>query len=302
MKDLIDLAVKTRPLKLNEKLRTAYNLGNVSLVKLRNGNYIVSVRQFNYNFLGSFGRLKYKHYKDYLSGRANYFVELDSDFNFVRQLDTDIDTNILRLLEDIRIVAIGPAKLQLSATMIGVKALPGVCIMQAKLNYAEGKLENCPGTFRYISSTTTEKNWIPMEDYAGAFISRIGDGQLELAIGNQMKIVQCEGAKKLRGSSQLMPYKDRYVAVCHTVQAYELDQPFQSYCEKTKYERYQFHVASFSRDLSNCKVGQPFTFLGADVTFLCSIVVDGDIVHLPITVTDQDTYIVDVPASSLLLT
>lgn len=67
--------------------------------------------------------------------------------------------------------------------MIGVKPLPGVCIMQAKLNYAEGKLENCPGTFRYISSTTTEKNWIPMEDYAGAFISRIGDGQLALAIG-----------------------------------------------------------------------------------------------------------------------
>lgn len=84
MKDLLDLAVKIRPLKLNEQLRTAYNLGNVSLAKLGNGNYLASVRQFNYNFLGSFGRLQYKHYKDYLSGRANYFVELDRDFNFVR--------------------------------------------------------------------------------------------------------------------------------------------------------------------------------------------------------------------------
>ena len=67
--------------------------------------------------------------------------------------------------------------------MIGVKALPGVCIMQAKLNYAEGKLENCPGTFRYISSGTTQKNWIPIEECAGTFISSIEDGWLALYAG-----------------------------------------------------------------------------------------------------------------------
>lgn len=95
MEDLLDIATKIRPLKFNQNLLTTYNLGNASMVRLDNGNYLLSLRQFNYNFMCSFGRLKYKHYKDYIEGRAYYFIELDKDFNFVRRIETDIRPDIL---------------------------------------------------------------------------------------------------------------------------------------------------------------------------------------------------------------
>lgn len=249
-------------------------MGNMSLCRLDDGNYLMSVRQFNYKlkphggcwWLGGF-----------LEKRAYFFIIVDENFNFVKKIGCDLKN--LDLYEDFRLLKFGDI-IQASATDVsfGKERYKMACV---DLTLAQDRLDTKKSVSYPIPH---EKNYIPVEDGKGVFITDmllnsiyiVSDANIE-----NKRLQRCRGMVKYRGSSQLMRYRDGYVALVHN----------------RRRDVYTNAFAFFDKSLLQCRISDEFTVFRdvSTIDFCCGMAIEDDTAILPICVHDRDTHLFRLP-------
>lgn len=181
----------------------------------------------------------------------------------------------------------------------------GKNIIQASatdVSYGDGKYRICSCRFKMcdidsdgpsrleIVNTHTfpwryEKNYIPIEGDAGAFITDIERNKFKMTtIYRSSKQNQyCGGLFPIRGSSPLMKYRTGYVAIVH---------------RKVPRENRYINRFMFCNDkMSLCRFSKEFT-VGRSISpinFLCGMSIEDDCAVVPFCVNDRLTYLFRLP-------
>lgn len=141
-----------------------------------------------------------------------------------------------------------------------------------------------------------EKNWMPIVDKPFHFVKWC----------NPTEIVKVDPINKtcvtsqlgtftplpydLRGGSQVIKYKDNYIALIHTVNLFKSEAG-----RKDAIYRHAFVV--WDRDLNFVKATKEFNFMGADIEFCAGMAFDGDNFLITFGYQDNAAYILSTPAS-----
>lgn len=142
-----------------------------------------------------------------------------------------------------------------------------------------------------IFPVTREKNYMPVEDGRGIFVSDLMLNSLNIVSTKNpdKKVIQrCRGLVQYRGSSPLMRYRDGYVAMVHM---------------KRK-NVYSNAFAFFDKALLQCRISDEFTVFSdvSSINFCCGMAVEGDEAILPVCVHDRWTYLFRLPLADFAMT
>lgn len=118
-----------------------------------------------------------------------------------------------------------------------------------------------------------EKNWMPVADRPFTFISEADPEHKFLKEFDMM-----------RGSSQLVPYKDGYVSVVHTCQMWYSP-------NGRKSARYLHAFAYFDNELKLKKISRLFSFMNRPVEFCCGLTRKGENFYITFSLQDNVSYI-----------
>lgn len=122
-------------------------------------------------------------------------------------------------------------------------------------------------------TTYCEKNWMPVADQPFVFVSKADPEHRFL-----------KNFDMIRGSSQLVPFKDGYVSVVHTCQMW-----FSPNGRKSA--RYLHAFVAFNRKLEIQKVSPLFSFMDRPVEFCCGLTRKGDDFYITFSIQDNISYI-----------
>ena len=248
-------------------------LGNMSMCRLADGNLLVSVRQFHYIMEIQSGRhIKYMNRFE----KRTHFLAADKDMGFLGRIDCDP----LRDYEDPRVMRYGNT-IQVSITDISNGW------NRTQIASFDFGLEN--GSMRHLRTTHfrfpgKEKNYVPVEDGMGVFISDLRYGSLNIVTTNRpdRKTSQsCSGCMPYRGSTPMLRWRDGYVALVHR-------------CSRQNYiNAFMF----FDKSLRQCRISQEFTVFNnvSTVNFCCGMLLEDDKAVLPICVKDCTTHLFELP-------
>lgn len=257
-------------------------LGNMSVCRLDDGRFLVSVRQFNYKLdpISAKGTL----FCDFASHRAYHLALVDRNFDFLAK----IPCAGLEKLEDIRLLRFGDT-IQASGTDIsyGPKNYKISCV---DLTLSKG-VSACEISAKRVFSVPHEKNYIPIEDKRGQFITDLHDSEFLTATTDEparKRTHACLGLVHYSGSTQLLRYRDGYVALVHRRQ------------RRTYFNAFAF----FDRTLQQCRISSEFTVFGniSPVNFTCGMVLDGETALLPVCVHDRETHLFELPLADFAKT
>lgn len=246
-------------------------IGNMSCCMIGGDRLLVSVRQFNYRM----GAPKESQWTagGFWNGRANHFAIADMDFNFVKKVECDR----MEMIEDLRIVPYGDV-VQASGTDISFG--------RKKCKIAVFDID--AGSMAVKSKTyfdfVRQKNFMPVEDGKGVFVSDIGNGQIDIAeIRNPAKKTRqsCLGIIPYSGSTQLVRHEDGYVCVIH----------------RHVKRQYVNAFAFFDRKLLTCRISDEFAVFSdvSPVSFCCGMSICGDTAVIPFCVNDGETHLFRLP-------
>jgi len=146
-------------------------LGNMSLCRMDDDKWLISVRQFNYKI--RLGNDKGGWFGGFLDKRAYFFVVTDDEFRFLDRIECDFD--VLPMYEDLRLVRYGNM-IQASGTdaSFGQDRYRYGCI----LFEIQGK--KLKMVSRYTFPEIRGKNYMPIEDGAGVFIPDMMQGSINI--------------------------------------------------------------------------------------------------------------------------
>ena len=253
-------------------------IGNMSLCRFGD-RWLMSVRQFNY-IKGKPGGL----FGGFLEKRAYFFIWVDENFRFLGKVDCDLKN--LAMFEDLRLVKYGNV-IQASGTDVswgrnGFRMASIDFDMQGNMLHAE---KVC------VFPVAKEKNYMPVEDGRGIFVSDLMSNSLNVVSTRDpdRKIMQrCRGLVQYRGSSQLMRYRDGYVALVH----------------KNRKNVYTNAFAFFDKALLQCRISDDFTVFQdiSNINFCCGMAIEGDEAILPVCVHDRWTYLFRLPLQDFSMT
>ena len=273
----------SRPIDFHEELGVDQSipLGNMSLCPLEDDKYLVSVRQFNY--ILETGSAKCKMFGDFYKERANFFVICDREFNFLWKVECDR----LEMMEDLRILRFGDA-IQASGTDISYAR--GQMRMSA-MNFCLKDNKIMELSDRFVFPWPREKNYVPVEDGKGIFISDMNSDSLKIAClwrKSEKKGQRCVGIVPYRGSTQLLRYRDGYVALVHRRNKHEFTNAF----------------AFFDKSLLQCRISDEFTVFKekSPVNFCCGMAIEGDTAIVPFCVHDRYSYLFRLPLPDFAMT
>lgn len=256
-------------------------LGNMSLCRIENG-YLVSIRQFNYKIRrkdepgGWFG--------GFLEKRAYFFILVDENFRFLRRIDCDMKN--LDMFEDFRLLKYGNT-IQASGTEVSLG--------QNRYRMASVYFELSGNTLHAKKTTVfpviKEKNYMPVEDGKGIFVSDMMLNSLNVvstANPGKKTMQRCRGLIQYRGSSQLLRYRDGYVALVHL---------------KRK-NVYANAFAFFDKALLQCRISDDFTVFSdvSLINFCCGMAIEGDKAVIPVCVHDRWTHLFRIPLEDFAMT
>lgn len=256
-------------------VRSTIPLGNLSVCRLSNDRFLVSIRQFNYALdpVSAKGTL----FSDFASNRSYHLAVVDQNFNFI----STCTCSGLEQLEDLRLLRFGNV-IQASGTDVsgGPKDYKIACL-DLELQTGDSALV-CAS--KCVFPVPHEKNYIPIEDKRGQFITDLLDGEFltsTTAEPARKRTHECIGLVKYSGSTQLLRYRDGYVALVH----------------RRKHLTYLNAFAFFDRTLQQCRISTEFTVFGtvSPVNFTCGMVLDGETVILPVCVHDRETHLFELP-------
>ena len=146
-----------------------------------------------------------------------------------------------------------------------------------------------------------EKNWLPIQDKPFNFLYDPATGAcIELNIANykeaddvvaptiinQINPPSFSGG--LCGSSQVMPYKDGYICLCHS--RYDWVDTY-----KHVYYTHQFVV--YDKNMKPVSVSKPFNFFNKSVEYCCGLESDGENIYITFSLHDGVCGMLTIPIS-----
>lgn len=313
---------KIVPLILPYEYSKGTGVMNPSILKDDSGKLRVIIRHTNYILFHSerkkhphaWGNLVYLHHEDDMKLRTdNYYGELDKDYNL--QWCTKIDTSDFDVeplwsfvgLEDARLVfwdgkyfitgvrrdttTNGQGRMELSELDIKDQVVKEVSRVRIK----------APGT----DASYCEKNWMPVLDQPFTYIKWCNPTEVVLAdietgnsktthlTSNQLLFgIDPRGLTEPRGSSQIIPYKDGYLAVVHEADLFdcELRRKDGVYRHRFIYWDKQWNIISYSKD---------FSFLNGHIEFTCGMCMHNDSLLITFAVSDNLSYVLEIPSETV---
>lgn len=309
MDNLANIAIQNGgsiyPLLIDSQNTNGTGLTNPSIFVYKN-KFLVNLRHVEYTLYHSekkkychpWGPLQYLHKENDFTLRTNNFLcYLDDSFNISSY--SKVDTSKLDVpplwefigLEDARIIE-WDNKLYLS----GVRR-DTTTNGQGRMELSEIIEDN--GVFKEITRTRLpapgtnesycEKNWMPIIDMPYCFVKWSNPTEIvkvcpdgtcceTIFMGNYIPY-----SHDFRGGSQVLPYKDGYIALVHRVNLYNSP----SGRKDGKYE----HLFLYWDKNWNIKYSQAFTFLNGEIEFCCGMLIKNDTFYITFGFQDNSSFL-----------
>jgi hypothetical protein len=299
-----------KPLVIPSEMNRGLGLMNPS-VYIHNDKVLVNLRAVNYTFYHSekklfqhpYGPLTYIHPEDDIHLRTwNYYLELDENYNIVRT--NKIDTSKFPEkelwefvgLEDARIFC-WDGKLYTSGVRrdldtIGTGRME-LCEIEVhddevvEVSRLRIELPNDPNSY-------CEKNWMPFLDLPYHYIKWSNPTEIvKVDPENQTSETIFLGERKniprdLRGGSQVISWKDYYVAITHEVDL------FQSETDR-KDAVYRHRICFWDKNFNLIKWTDDFSIMGGHVEFCVGLIQQGTDFLMSFGFQDNAAYLLKFP-------
>lgn len=310
--DTLKSGGKIVPITIPPELTNGTGLFNPS-VFINNGVILVNLRHCQYTiyhaeknkFEHEYGPLVYLNPEDDITlTTTNYLCVLDD--NLQVKSHRKVDTSLLDVppiwefvgLEDVRLVNWG-GKLYGSGVRrdttqngVGRMELSTLELHDGVVKEVDRFRIPAPG----LDSSYCEKNWMPILDKPYHYVKWC----------DPTEIVKVDPEKKtcetvflgtpsnipydLRGGSQVIPYKDKYIALIHTVNLFKSEAG-----RKNAIYRHAFVV--WDKDFNFIKVSKGFHFMGADIEFCAGMAQKDDKMLITFGFQDNAAYIIEAPTT-----
>ena len=298
------------PLIIPSDLNSGLGLMNPS-VYIHNDKVLVNLRAVNYTFYHSekklfqhpYGPLTYIHPEDDIHLRTwNYYLELDENYNIVRT--NKIDTSKFPEkelwefvgLEDARIFCWN-GKLYTSGVRrdldtIGTGRME-LCEIEVHddevVEVSRLRIEppNDPNSY-------CEKNWMPFLDLPYHYIKWSNPTEIvKVDPENQTSETVFSGEKKniprdLRGGSQVISWKDYYVAITHEVDLFQSE-------TARKDAVYRHRICFWDKNFNLIKWTDDFSIMGGHVEFCVGLIQQGTDFLMSFGFQDNAAYLLKFP-------
>ena len=282
-----------------------FDNGDKVYVSLRNVNYML-FENMNKHFQTYFGEMLYSTPDDDLKLRTrNYLAEYDLETNSIKSYNL-IDTSARDVEpkwdfvghEDIRLVK-WDGKLYGTGCRRDVKE-DGTSRMElSEIDPETGKELSrvrikAPGD----DTSYCEKNWMPVLDMPFHYIKwtnptelvkvnpYTGDCESLFVKEQNQNLINTHRA--LRGSSQIIPYNDGYIALLHEVDLY-LNELQRKECN------YYMKWVIFDKDFNITETSDEFKFLNFPIEFTNGLMTRGDFFYIPFSIMDNVSFMLKVP-------
>lgn len=299
-----------RPLLIPSNQTNGTGLCNPS-VCFYDGRMIVNIRHVGYNLYHSehgqkypswHGALIYLHPEDDLTLRTeNYIGELDpntlgivSDFKKINMFFDVTPVWTFIGLEDGRLVDWNN-KLALIGVRRDTKP-DGEGRMEISEIEPSNLMEKSRVRIEPPNHSYCEKNWMPISDKPNHFVKWTNPTEVVVVKSTGNRTAQAETLctvnkddsvylpRDIRGGSQLIPYKDGYLAVTHEVDLWNHE-------DGTKDAQYYHRFIVWDKDFKVVKASTDLKFMDARVEFSCGMAKNGSDYYITFGFQDNAAYI-----------
>jgi hypothetical protein len=266
---------------------------------LRYVEYALFHSENEQKFQNQWGVLSYLHPEDDLKLRTKNAYTSDYgnvDFEF-------IDTSLLDVepmwefvgLEDARIVV-----WEGKTYLCGVRrdtTTNGVGRMELS-EIVDGKEVNRYRIEPPQGYTYCEKNWMPVVDMPFHFVKWTNPTEVvkvnietltSETIVNSMQPLASKLERDIRGGSQVISYKEYYIALVHEVKLWHNE-------KSNKDGQYYHRFVVWDKEWNIVHLSEDFKFFGANIEFSCGMVFANDNFHISFGFQDSSSYLLSVPA------
>lgn len=282
-------------------------------VYIHNGKVLVNLRAVNYTFYHSekklfqhpYGPLTYIHPENDVHLRTwNHYLELDENYEIIRH--NKIDTSKFPDKELWDFVGLEDARLfewegkmftcgvrrDLDPTGIGRMELCEIDIQEDKVvQTTQIRIEPPENPNSYC-----EKNWMPVLDKPYHFIK--WSNPTELVVVNPedgtSKFAKISEKREMsgypRGGSQVIPWKDYYIAFTHEVDLFKSE-------TQRKDAVYKHRILLWDRDFNLIRWTDTFSLMGGDVEFAVGLAQQGSDFLLTFGFQDNAAFLLKFPES-----
>ena len=307
---------KLVPLIIDYELFQGAGLMNPSVL-IHNGKILINLRQTNYTlyhsenkkFSHQWGPLQYLHPENDQTLRTkNWLLELNDELEIIKVLP--IDTSELDQppqwhfigLEDARLFnwndkfylcgvrrddnTKGSGRMQLQEIEIGIDYAKEV--NRHKIPAPGNNLSYC------------EKNWMPIIDRPYHFVKWTNPTEVVYSdiVENTCKTVILDESKRLplpndlRGSSQVIPYNNGYLAITHEVNLF-------NDIQGRKDGKYRHRFVYWDKNFNLVKTSQMFDFMTGEIEFCAGMAIHNDNILITFGFQDNAAYLLKMPIEFL---
>ena len=277
------------------------------LLILRHINYTLYHAENNQRFPSIWGPLSYLHpEEDQRLVTTNYLCRLDKDYNVINY--TKIDTSKLDVtpiwtfvgLEDARLVKWNGkyygTGVRRDTTTNGVGRMELTEIELDKENWIAKEVSRVRIEAPIDKDSYCEKNWMPILDLPYQYVKWTAPTEVVLASptkGTSTQLYVNEGIKPptdQRGGSQVLKWKDYYVAFTHEVVLYK------NYL-KQKNGTYRHRLCVWDEKFNLIGLSDSFSFLDGQIEFVCGAAVVNDNMLVTFGFQDNAAFALEIPQS-----
>jgi len=308
VKDALNNGGSLHPLILPHSVTGGVGVMNPSVFVNSNNEIFCNIRVVNYALYHSrkhphkYGPLQYLHEEDNIAlDTFNVLAKLDQDLNIVSHHKVDTSANYtppawnFTGLEDARLV-----EWDEETFLIGVR--------RDVKSDGEGRMEMSALTFNSGEASEDyrtrmeppvpsycEKNWMPILDWPHHFVKWTSPTEIVKHDANgkceTVRVLESrfDGTlrRDLRGGSQLVPFKDGYLALTHDSVLYKTQQ-------NQKDATYLHRFVFFNIDLELTEITDTFTLLGGDIEFCCGLAAYEDDLLISFGYQDSSAFILKI--------
>lgn len=312
--DVLKSGGMIKPLIIPSESNNQTGLFNPTVLVEDSGEIIVNIRHCQYTIYHSekkkfeheYGPLVYLHPENDLTlTTTNYFCNLDDNLDIVNY--KAIDTKELDVpplwefigLEDVRLVKwdnkLFASGVRRDTTPNGVGRMELSCIQEDEQNNIKEISRfriPTPGD----DSSYCEKNWMPILDQPYHYVKWCNPTEIVQVDPDTKTCVTIKTGQPvsynqdLRGGSQVIPYKDGYLALVHVVNLFTSE-------AGRKDGIYRHVFVYWDKNFDLIKISKQFNFMGADIEFCAGMAIKDGSMLITFGFQDNAAYIVKSPMS-----
>ncbi len=312
--DVLKSGGMIKPLIIPNETNNQTGLFNPTVLVEDSGEIVVNIRHCQYTIYHSekkkfeheYGPLVYLHPENDLTlTTTNYFCNLDDNLDIVdyKVIDTkELDVPPLWEfigLEDVRLVRwddkLFASGVRRDTTTNGVGRMELSCLEKDEQNSIKEISRfriPTPGD----NSSYCEKNWMPILDQPYHYVKWCNPTEIVQVDPETKTCVtiktgqQISYDRDLRGGSQVISYKDGYLALVHVVDLFTSE-------AGRKDAIYRHAFVYWDKNFDLIKVSKQFNFMGADIEFCAGMAIKDDSMLITFGFQDNAAYIVKSPMS-----